>query len=222
MCLLVHGFPSKIAALMFEHAWQHCYMTRHIKKEDCIVSSKTGGRSLAHKLGNVRLLCKSQFFTRMQLKVQCFSSECYKVWCENRFGITVSDSIQVSYVSETKRDEQVNMGHVTDFKQKYQDEDSELLERYGKLLTFGELTCGICQRTVDYANGEEFPLLGLCHNCECVSHLSCLARDHCSEELIPQRALCPGCTTPSPWPLYVRRATRVREKFGLPSESLEH
>ena len=34
MSMIVHGFPSKLAALQFEWAWQNPSVSRHLKEQD--------------------------------------------------------------------------------------------------------------------------------------------------------------------------------------------
>ena len=241
--MIVHGFPSKVTALMFEHAWQHSYHTRHIQPADRIVKTKTAGRSLAHKLGNVRLLLNSPFFNKMQLKVHCFTTESYKAWCDDKFGNVVGEHVHVTHIQESKRDEELNMRHVVALKQQHQEEDAAMLDRFGDILSQGAKECEVCHSTIDYINNDTFPLLCLCSQCEGVSHLHCIAKQQqqqqqqqqqpqeqqeqqeqqqpqeqqqlCDPPLVPFKVKCPSCECTIPWPLLVRRATRVRSKFSV-------
>lgn len=99
---VVHGFPSNIAALQFEWAWDHPDTTRHITKEDRLTALKTVERvsrrtgrvyrkrikpsklPFADIIGNLhRLLC-STTFNGWPLAVRFFSTEMHGVWQETR------------------------------------------------------------------------------------------------------------------------------------------
>jgi structure-specific endonuclease subunit SLX1 len=106
MTCVVAGFPSNIAALQFEWAWQNAHLTRHISAEERIsfattrtkTMKKTGkvsrrpGRprsSLTDKLSNLHLLLRVPYFSQWPLEVRFFSEEVYKVWqkwCERVDG----------------------------------------------------------------------------------------------------------------------------------------
>lgn len=177
MILYVHGFPSKATALSFEFSFQHAYKSRHIPSSERIVTSKSGGHSMAHKLLFVRQLIKSPFFSKMGLKVQLFTNEAYKCWCDNKFGVLISDRVNVQYVDEDKRDLDINLGHVKQFKDKVIQCDKEVLSKYSKTFEFGELECILCPEKIDYINSDQFPLVAMCYRCDCLTHLSCLARE---------------------------------------------
>ncbi|KAF9633061.1 Excinuclease ABC C subunit [Lasiodiplodia theobromae] len=98
MVCIVAGFPSKIAALQFEWAWQNTHLTRHIPAEDRITSarttSRTSGRtgktikrivrrnppSLTDRLSNLHLLLRVKSFERWPLRVAFFAEDVYHVW----------------------------------------------------------------------------------------------------------------------------------------------
>lgn len=60
MQMLVHGFPSKLAALQFEWAWQHPDRSRHLRDAQAVGNSSgmVGGNIVAKRVvslrGNVR------------------------------------------------------------------------------------------------------------------------------------------------------------------------
>ncbi|KAK9476505.1 hypothetical protein V1514DRAFT_344619 [Lipomyces japonicus] len=85
MICIVSGFPSKISALQFEHAWQHSYKTRHILEADRLATAKTSSLNLHKHLGNLRLLFRSKGFSRWPLQFHIFDDEVNKTWLANKF-----------------------------------------------------------------------------------------------------------------------------------------
>lgn len=48
MQMIVHGFPSKLAALQFEWAWQYPYISRHMRDD--------GGKAMFNGSGRFKYL----------------------------------------------------------------------------------------------------------------------------------------------------------------------
>ncbi|GAB7330469.1 hypothetical protein MBLNU13_g02079t1 [Cladosporium sp. NU13] len=100
MTCLVTGFPSKIAALQFEWAWQNTHITRHITSDERInrtskkqqtlarASPKSSRRRrpprprlcLTDRLANLHLLLQARSFERWPLKVTFYAEDVYRVW----------------------------------------------------------------------------------------------------------------------------------------------
>ena len=122
MACIVAGFPSNIAALQFEWAWQNAHLTRHIPHDERIsfattrtkTSPKTGrtrrrpGRpksSLTDKLSNLHLLLRVPYFSKWPLELRFFSEDVFqfwKTWCQ-RVDVQIPSGIKI-WLDEPKQD----------------------------------------------------------------------------------------------------------------------
>ncbi|KAK7545093.1 uncharacterized protein J3D65DRAFT_611762 [Phyllosticta citribraziliensis] len=97
MTCIVSGFPSKVAALQFEWAWQNTHLTRHIPTGDRITAARTTVRvsprtgrvrkrptrprmSLTDRLSNLHLLLRVKSFDRWPLRLTFFNEEVHRTW----------------------------------------------------------------------------------------------------------------------------------------------
>lgn len=238
MILFVHGFPCKVAALQFEHAWQHGYKTHYIPEDVRIVKNKNGGRSVHHKLGILKLLLKNIYFRHMNLKVEIFNAETERLWLQDKFEsqgsnyitfTTAEGALGVPDISSAKAIEAFgcnNLELVRNFFEDQCERDRLKSIKYGEKLTNGEIPCGICEQTFDYTSEEETmkPFVGFCYSDKCsfVAHLSCLHRYFSDDEqllsgkevLIPMGGKCPSCTEYISWTSIVKYATIMKALYG--------
>ncbi|KAI9676387.1 MAG: Slx4p interacting protein [Caeruleum heppii] len=115
MTCIVSGFPSHIAALQFEWAWQNTHLTRHIPVAERITEARTRIRTspktgrtrrrltrpplnLTDKLANLHLLLRADSFCRWPLHVRFFCQDVFDLWqrwCD-RVDERISESVKVA------------------------------------------------------------------------------------------------------------------------------
>lgn len=109
MNCIVTGFPSKIAALQFEWAWQNTHLTRRIPAAERITNvpsprkTRSGKNkiprpktSLEDKLQNLHLLLRVPSFARWPLHVRFFCQKLWKEWQQAIEKLTIPGAIRPS------------------------------------------------------------------------------------------------------------------------------
>lgn len=228
MAIYVYGFPSKINALQFEHAWQHSYQTRHIKFENRISPGQkhTGsGTSLHSKLANCRLLLASDSFKRLGLKVAIFNNATYDLWLKNRYGIKIPDDIllDIRTGSEVLDDSTFNTGNYNQLVKFMEDATTLQTEYFEKCIQLYQngvpKTCSICNEEAKIT--DDFNSLCICVHADCEScyHMKCLAEEFLKNEkekvqILPKKGKCVSCKKMNFWNLIIRGSKHLVHNYS--------
>ncbi|KAI8928441.1 hypothetical protein BC831DRAFT_448694 [Entophlyctis helioformis] len=186
MVIVVHGFPSEVAALQFEWAWQHPHRSRHFKNKRF-----TGARReslILTKLEVLAELLRLDYWARWPLKLHFVDPEIHAMFGRfqappDHIQITAGDLASLPAVTSL----QSNDG---------QDVDAET-------------DCIICFNTLETDNPRAW--LGCTwRRCKMRGHVLCLsewfmeqerlaARAQRSEHLLPIGGTCPICRQSLKW-----------------------
>ncbi|ODV83994.1 hypothetical protein CANARDRAFT_224448 [[Candida] arabinofermentans NRRL YB-2248] len=226
--MLVYGFPSKISALQFEHAWQHSYQTRHINDVDRLSKSKSSGTGIHYKIGNLKLLLNSNSFKRLGLKVCVFDNGIYNIWMNNKFKINVPDTIIINTnfnLTQSVSDEvEGNHLQLRDFVNDLHSKEDEYFERSLSVLCGDSIKakCTICNEPI-----ERNQMASSCYfkDCNTSYHLNCwgdhivtsMEKDDDGDglaHLIPITGKCTRCNRINWWNNIVKNSYNVLNKMN--------
>ncbi|EPQ51778.1 hypothetical protein GLOTRDRAFT_80778, partial [Gloeophyllum trabeum ATCC 11539] len=222
MQMIVHGFPSKLAALQFEWAWQHPHLSRHLKDDKGANLFTSPQKYFKTSVLVARTMLASHPYSSWPLHVKLFTEEAAKAWNEvsrkidaNGLplprGFTHATELEgVDGKSGLKGTGRTGPIDVTD------DTFTSLhLEKYKGILNAGAaLRCMVCSAKLhDPLDPSE---IALCPNGECtsVAHLTCLAQDFLSQTeghaMIPRGGTCRSCHTYVLWGDIIKGCYRLK------------
>ncbi|KAL9112322.1 MAG: hypothetical protein Q9227_003440 [Pyrenula ochraceoflavens] len=200
---IVAGFPSNIAALQFEWAWQQPHRSRHtaviavkasrtkkLRASEEYEKSPKLSRVLTEKLTALHKLLRATYFSKWPLQVRFFEQQVYEEWASSahRFESPINSSIRIirQFNDHTKRLQNIDSGsqilapNTTEQERSLSDLDPTyksfraIFDKAGFVLHEHEdVDCSICSRQLQV--GKD--LIVICQNSECngTAHLDCLS-----------------------------------------------
>lgn len=197
--LLVTGFPSKVAALQFEWAWQNAHITRHSRE----TTSKTG--TMNGKIDHLLALLRSQSFQQWPLEIRIFNQQAADHWSKATAKTPVGKP-----VSTTIMDRQRVLDGTADIDVTYQPLKAQIAKSTALAKASQRTACAVCHESMNHAAD----LIAVCTigTCRSVSHLVCLSRHFRAGSatpttLLPVSGSCPTCRHPMQWADVARDAS---------------
>ncbi|KAH9903301.1 hypothetical protein C8Q73DRAFT_46632 [Cubamyces lactineus] len=231
MQMIVHGFPSKLAALQFEWAWQHPHISRHLRDNDGNAMFTSSGGRIKYLNANVKVarsMVSSHPYNTWPLSVRLFTDEAEKAWTKSGKdaampplppGLIVTTELE-GVDGKSGKTGSGRTGPIDVMDSRFTDEH---LRKASTVLSPGRrLRCSICRENI----AHDDPLAtALCpaDACRAVSHLACLSRRFLEEQpssssdIIPRGGTCAECQTYVLWGDVIRGCYR-RHKGGATPE----
>ncbi|KAF8198002.1 hypothetical protein BJ912DRAFT_1039597 [Pholiota molesta] len=220
MQMIVHGFPSRLAALQFEWAWQHPHKSRHLRDGDKSLFGPKRTRVMAKNIAIVRAMIARHPFNTWPLHVKLFTEEALQYWNASARipqvlplppGFTCSIELE-GVDGKSGHPGSGRQGPITADDEEF---SSALLAKNTALIASGRpLDCSVCDKPL-HSHIDDPLSTALCPSTGCfaTSHLACLGQRFLKEEtvtknLIPRGGNCPSCGTYTLWGDIVRGCYR--------------
>ncbi|KAI0752628.1 hypothetical protein C8Q80DRAFT_466557 [Daedaleopsis nitida] len=236
MQMIVYGFPSKLAALQFEWAWQHPHISRHLRDNDGKAVFNHSGK-FKYLNANVRVarsMVSSHPYDTWPLSVKLFTEEAEKTWNNATKDVgmpPLPPGLRVITELEGVDGKSGKTGTGRTGPIDVTDElfTSEHLRKASAVFSSGsDLRCSICHRSVEQDANPLSTALCPTSTCTAVSHLSCLSRHFLDADagssnaaIIPRGGTCNSCHSYTLWGDVIRGCYRRREGGVIPDAELE-
>ncbi|KAF9484519.1 hypothetical protein BDN70DRAFT_127777 [Pholiota conissans] len=219
MQMIVHGFPSRLAALKFEWAWQHPHKSRHLRDATGNLFGQ-GSRLMKKNIAIVRAMIGKHPFDIWPLHVKLFTEEAVQCWdAAARFpdvlplppGFTCSVELE----GVDGKSGHPGSGRIGPMAADDEEFTAALLAKNTALIASERpLECAVCHESLH--NHVDEPLsTTLCPatGCTATLHLACLAEKFLKEEtetqrMVPRGGKCPSCGNYTLWGDIVRGCFR--------------
>ncbi|KAF8621551.1 hypothetical protein AX15_007720 [Amanita polypyramis BW_CC] len=157
MQMIVHGFPSRLAALQFEWAWQHPYLSRHLRDQDGkpLFANSRKLKSLGWSIRTVRTMICNHPYNMWPLRVKLFTNEAVRHWEEAGKGapllpLPLGFTCQVELEGVDGKSGLIGSGRKGPIDITDAQFTRALLEKHASLITSGtHLRCIICHQYLD-------------------------------------------------------------------------
>lgn len=190
MVLIVYGFPSDIAALRFEWAWQHPQKSRRLKH---VTRKKSSEKAYNYRLRVLANMLRTTPWRRLPLTVQWLKQE-YRT--DFPIDLQPPPHIPIGYGQiKSKKVKKHN-------DRQEEDSDGDDLPS----ISFSQSTrCEVCLKRIKMG---DVTVECVYPHCGVKSHMICLAKHFLLNEpteLIPVEGICPRCKVSSRWGDIIRK-----------------
>ncbi|KAI0342464.1 hypothetical protein BDW22DRAFT_200933 [Trametopsis cervina] len=213
MQMIVYGFPSRIAALQFEWAWQNPWLSRHLRDSPGGLVFQKGKRSMTYQVSVACVMTAAHPFNTWPLRVKFFTEQARKLWDATSKKVVLPSGLYVDVELEgvDGRSGIIGTGRTGPIDVTDEAFTTAHLRKAGKLSVSPR--CTICKTQVDIAQEPLESALCPADSCTAVSHLTCLAeafRGSASTPttFIPRGGECPSCRTYTLWGDVIRGCYR--------------
>ncbi|KAK3635568.1 Slx4p interacting protein [Elasticomyces elasticus] len=221
MTCLVTGFPSKIAALQFEWAWQNSHTTRHITAEARLTQAKSTTRfspksgkvrkrparprmCLTDRLANLHLLLRSSSFERLPLKVTFYADDVHRMWLRwtRQHLETLRPGITVAVDAPPKSEAKDTVSRIRALDVGYSALKPQIEKSRGLIENSEWLNCAICHGGLPSSGAAT--LVCTTEGCNAATHIECLSSAFLHAEgdvdaMVPTSGSCPSCNIELQW-----------------------